>query len=277
MSAGVVVSVTATSSRFAADLSCGFRRETGTPAMISSSASASTMGAAGFGSFSVNSLKNVGVTSSTPLMRREFVGGHQRAVVVERGEFVEAFLAQQREVDREGEDAEAGVGADVAGRLFAADVLFAGRERQHVAAAAFDVGGFAAEAARHLADEFLARGEEADIGAAEVQRVADRLALAHHDVGAHFAGRRDGAERDDLGHHGDEQRAFGVGRVRQRRQVADRAVEVRVLDDEARRSCRRARFRCLRRFRGRRIPPSCARFRRNADAGSARGRCACGW
>ncbi len=37
---------------------------------------------------------------------------------------------------------------------------------------------------------FCARGEEADIGAAEDQRVADRLALADDDVGAHRAGRR---------------------------------------------------------------------------------------
>ena len=38
---------------------------------------------------------------------------------------------------------------------------------------------------------FAARREQADIGAAEVQRVADRLALADDDVGAHRAGRRD--------------------------------------------------------------------------------------
>ena len=119
------------------------RRETGTPAMISSSASASTIGAAGLGRRSVNSLKKRRRHQFDAFDARELVGGHQRAVVVERGELAEAFLAQQRQVDREGEAAEAGIGADVARRLFAADVLFARRERQHVAAAAFGVDGFA--------------------------------------------------------------------------------------------------------------------------------------
>ena len=54
---------------------------------------------------------------------------------------------------------------------------------------------------------FLPRGEEADIGPAEIQRVADRLALADDDVGALRAGRLDQPERHDLGEDGDEQRA----------------------------------------------------------------------
>ena len=69
--------------------------------------------------------------------------------------------------------AQAGVGADVARRLLAADVLLAGGEREHEAAAAFRIDGLAGEAARHLAHELIARGEEADVGAAEDQAVAD--------------------------------------------------------------------------------------------------------
>ena len=109
--------------------------------------------------------------------------------------------------------AEAGVGADVGGRLLAADVLLAGRERQHEAAPALGVDGLAAQPARHLAHELLARREQADIGAAEVQRVADRLALADDDVGAHLARRLQQAERHRLGDHHDQQRAGGVGRL----------------------------------------------------------------
>ena len=80
-------------------------------------------------------------------------------------------------MDREGQRAEAGIGADVAGRLLAADMLLAGGEGQHPAAPAFGIDGLADEPPRHLADEFLARGEQADIGPAEIQRIADGLAL----------------------------------------------------------------------------------------------------
>src|SRR3546814_4389501 len=75
-------------------------------------------------------------------------------------------------------------------------MLRAGRERQHETALAVGVDGFAAQAARHLTDIFALAGEEADIGAAELEPDADRLSLAHHDIGAHFAGRLNQAERD---------------------------------------------------------------------------------
>ena len=140
--------------------------------------------------------------------------------VVQRGEAPQAGLAEQRHVDGEGERAEAGVGADVGGRLVAADVLLAGRQRQHEAAAAFGVDGLAAEAARHLADELLARGEEADVRSAEGERVADRLAFADDDVRALRARRLDGAKRHDLGEDGDEQGA--ARRAPSRRSASDR-------------------------------------------------------
>ena len=50
--------------------------------------------------------------------------------MVETGQMAEADVAQQRQVDREGEGAEAGGGADVAGRLLPPDVLFAGGKRE---------------------------------------------------------------------------------------------------------------------------------------------------
>src|SRR5205814_6309911 len=56
-SSSVLVSVTARISRFSTVLSCGKRREAGTPAITPFCAKASTSGAAGFGSFTVNSLK----------------------------------------------------------------------------------------------------------------------------------------------------------------------------------------------------------------------------
>ena len=56
------------------DLSCGSRRDAGTPAMMPLAASASTTGAAGFGSLTVNSLKKAGVTTSTPGSCGQLVG-----------------------------------------------------------------------------------------------------------------------------------------------------------------------------------------------------------
>ena len=64
------------------------------------------------------------------------------------------------------------------GRLLAADVLLAGLQREDEAAAAVDVARLAGDPARHAADVLLGRGEEAERGAAEVEPVAERLALA---------------------------------------------------------------------------------------------------
>ena len=140
--------------------------------------------------------------------------------MIDAREAAQARLAEQRHVDREGERAEPGIGADVRRRLLAADVLLAGRQRQHEAALAS-----ASTVSPHSRPGiwrtyFAVRREQADIGPAEVQRVADRLAFADHDVGAHRARRRDQAERDGLGEHRDQQRA---GRVRPSRRSAARS------------------------------------------------------
>ncbi len=59
-------------------------------------------------------------------------------------------------------------------------------QRQHEAAAAVGVDGLAAQAARHLAEELFARGEEPDIGAAEGQGpLPSDWPSGDDDVGAH--------------------------------------------------------------------------------------------
>jgi hypothetical protein len=78
----------------------------------------------------------------------------------------------------------------------------------------------------------LAAGEQADIRPAELQPDADRLAFADDDVGAHLAGRADQPERDRLGDHRDQQRALGMRRLGDRRQVGDPAEDVGILDDD---------------------------------------------
>ena len=98
-------------------------------------------------------------------------------------------------------------------RLLAADVLLAGREGQHEAALAVGVDRLAAEPPGHLSHELLAAAEQAEVGSAEIESDAERLAFADDDVGAKIAGRLDQAERDRLGDHRDQQRALGVRRL----------------------------------------------------------------
>ena len=122
-------------------------------------------------------------------------------------------------------------GADVVGRLLAADVLLAGLQREHEAAAPVDVRGLARDPAGHPAQVLLGGREEAERRTAEVEAVAERLALADRDVDAALARRPEHAERDRVD-GGDAERARLVGGARQRLEVLDRAEEVRVLDED---------------------------------------------
>src|SRR5690606_27086331 len=101
--------------------------------------------------------------------------------MVDRRQLAQPRFAEQRHVDAERQRAKPRVGADIARRLFTADMLLARRERQHEAALAIGVDGLAAEAPRHLADIFSLARKEADIGPAELQADADRLTFANDD------------------------------------------------------------------------------------------------
>ncbi len=197
------------------------------------SASARTTGRASFDSFSVNSLKKLSLTSSTPGTCASRSAAATAPAWLSRGERAQPRLAQQGHVDREGQRAEPRVGADVRRRLLAADMLLARRQRQHEAALAFGIDRLAAEAPRHLADILLLAAEQPDIRPAELQPDADRLAFADDDVGVHLARRLERAQRDRLGHHRDQQRLLRVARVGQRAQVGDAAEDVGILDDDA--------------------------------------------
>ena len=87
--------------------------------------------------------------------------------------------------------------------------------------------------AGHLAQEFLARGEQADIGSAEIEAVADGLAFAGDDVGALRARRLEKTQRHDFRHHRDQQRALGMGGLGDGTQIADQAEHVRALHHHA--------------------------------------------
>ncbi len=105
--------------------------------------------------------------------------------MVQAGEGFEPVFAEQREVHRKGESAQALIGADIRGRLFAADVLFAGGQGQDEPALAIGIHGFPAQAARHLPDVFFTAGEEAQMWPAERHGNTDGLRFAAHDVGLH--------------------------------------------------------------------------------------------
>ena len=79
----------------------------------------------------------------------------------------------------------------------------------------------------------MCAGEEADIWPAKGQRIADGLALAHGDICAHFAGRRDHAKAHHFGEDRDEQRFLGVRSFRDGGHICDRAEDVRGLADHA--------------------------------------------
>ena len=120
--------------------------------------------------------------------------------------------------------------ADVVGGLLAADVLLARLQRQDEAAAAVGVGGLAGDPAGHAAEVLLGGGEEAERGAAEVEAVAERLALADGDVDAALAGGRRIAERDRVD-GGDAERAGVVGERRRAPRGPRSRRGSRVLDE----------------------------------------------
>ena len=109
--------------------------------------------------------------------------------MIDPGEPAQPRLAQQRHVDREGQRAQPRVGADVAGRLLATDMLLARRQRQHETAAPIGVDRLAAQPAGHLADVFVLAAEQPDIRPSELEPDAERLPLADDDVRAHLARR----------------------------------------------------------------------------------------
>ena len=104
-------------------------------------------------------------------------------------ELAEALAPEPGEVNHRAERVQRLRGADVVGRFLAADVLLAGLQCEDEAAATVDVLGFAGDPSRHPPDLLLSRAEEAEGGAAEVEPVAERLALTEGDVGAASAGR----------------------------------------------------------------------------------------
>src|SRR6516162_4664206 len=136
-------------------------------------------------------------------------------------------------MDRKSKGAEPRIGADVAGSFLSPDVLLARRQSQHPTAPAIGVDGLADEPPRHLADEFVAAREQAEMRSAKIERIAERLTLRSDNVSSHIAGGDDRTERQDLRHHDDQQSTGVVAGSREVGVVTNITKKPRVLDDDA--------------------------------------------
>ena len=83
-------------------------------------------------------------------------------------------------------------------------MLFACRQRQNEATCAIGIDRLTSQAPRHLADIFVLGGKQANIGTAEIQAIANRLAFTSHNIGPHFARRRNEAECNRFGKDRDQ-------------------------------------------------------------------------
>ena len=118
--------------------------------------------------------------------------------------------------------------ADVAGGLFAADVLLARTEREAQRGFAAGIFRHADEASRHLTFKIVSRRDERRMRAAVAHRHAETLCTADGDVRAKFARRLDEREREQIRGHG-EQRAGSMGLFRKAGVIMNRAEGVGIL------------------------------------------------
>jgi hypothetical protein len=94
--------------------------------------------------------------------RGEALAGVVRALNEQLAELDEPLATQPAQVDHPAEGVERLGGADVVGRLLAADVLLARLQGEDEAAAAVDVGRLPGDPAGHAADLLLGRAEESE-------------------------------------------------------------------------------------------------------------------
>ena len=161
----------------------------------------------------------------------EFAGGIVRFRQVVNRQLFQSFTTVDCHEDAAHQRNQCLIGADVRGRLLAADVLFASGKRQHEAALAIAVGGLSDQATGHLANEFFVGGYDAAVGASETERHAERLRFHADDVG--LSGRLHDAQRDGFRDRDNQQCALLVDDVGDGGNVFDGAEEIGRLDEDA--------------------------------------------
>jgi hypothetical protein len=149
----------------------------------------------------------------------------------------QSFRPQQRHVDGGGGHQQTLVGADVGSRLGAADMLLARLQGQRKTGLTIEIDRAADDAPGHLPHQRLARGHEAEIGAAGRHRHAQRLAVADGDIGALVfaarptSGRLQQRQRQRI-HHRNGQHVVRMRPVGQRIDRFQRAEEIGLRDDQ---------------------------------------------
>ena len=98
-------------------------------------------------------------------------------------------------------------GADVAGRLVAADVLFAGLQRQPVGGRTVGVQGHTDQSARQLAGMLGVHHQVSGVRSAESHWHTETLGVAERHVGADLPRRRDQRQRQQVGADGHQRAA----------------------------------------------------------------------
>ena len=161
------------------------------------------------------------------------VGGIVGFAAAEFGDFFQAAWAEQRQIDRRTQCQQALVRADVAHRTRAADVLFACLQVEEEAALAVAIDRLADQPARHLANEFLAAGEDAEIRPTELEWDAKPLSFRDGDVGPEFTRPLEQPDADRV-ERLDEKRASLMSDGSDLLDILQSAEEVRVLNDHAR-------------------------------------------
>ena len=108
--------------------------------------------------------------------------------MVQSGKTLNPCIAEQAHMNGEGQTAKARICTNIRGRFLAANMLLARGERQHKAAVAIGIHGFAADTARHLPHKFLAASKKSDMRSAKGQPNAEALPLTDHNICALRAG-----------------------------------------------------------------------------------------
>ena len=129
-------------------------------------------------------------------------------------------------------------GADVAGRFFAANVLFACLQRQAQGQATLCISRNSHQASGHAALVFVSRRQESGVRATISEGHPESLRRADDDVSPVFARRFDQGKRQQIGRH-DRQRTFGVHEVDDRAEIVDNSIGGRILNQRSKDSLRR--------------------------------------
>ena len=104
------------------------------------------------------------------------------------------ILTQCCEINASGERAEGFVGTNVGSRLFAADMLFTGLQRQDKTALAIFIHSCADDPSGNPAHIFFPGGKNTQIRAAVIERIAETLAFANDKISAGLSRRLQNAQ-----------------------------------------------------------------------------------